>query len=563
MNGEWINDTDFKKALWQSGSRDEALKNKMADPIVLKGAYCRMEARYGEGAALQDKMSELGFDTLLAVVPFLGEMGLSAVAARATDTALTAERAAQLATATRIVAGVELTANASLAISQTISSCKNKMAILSDEKSCQKVSGHMKSLYYKKLEADQCLLQVGVAIVTGGLTALNAHSLLSGLNNDLGRAYNEGQLRSAPHVYLEEQPPQMTADGSTTKIKSWIGQSRKDFFKPINAPAVVQSADVARQTQADETKLTEMGIVFSETDKITQLKANVDWFNQTTLQGGSDTGKVLHIDALPPPGYSKSSSANAFLHPEMAEYKKRLEKMGYDLVVDTSLPQTGAGAYQWERMGVVALSPDSTWREFIHEFQHAEFAHYLGDKEILHLKFSRLEGKTVAEALNPQTANALGAARVARLQRLLDKGLPELAINETLSVDAELNAMGFKRYIPGLGSGREKYALRHQITSLLEEKEHTPLSAAQSSALRAAQVRYASLIGLELTATVAPAAALETAFVYHESKSKAARSTPTIPNPQDDPNSYTQIVYSKDGEMLAQDENGQWHEFHK
>jgi hypothetical protein len=361
-------------------------------------------------------------------------------------------------------------------------------------------------------------------------------------------------IKAANTIGAAESTAAASVTAPNPGAASWIRDFFKNFFKPINAPSSVSVKNVAAQTASDIKSLDKMGVKFRPSNDPTCLDGNVNTWNKTKLETSPgqkpDYGKVLTIDELPPPGTATGPSTNALLHPEMAAYKAKLEQMGYRLTVDTSTPFTGAGAYQWSYTKVVSLRPDSTWQTFLHEFQHAEFSHYLEGG------FSRLEasvanGGTVRGLMSPQMVQTLGADKVQRLQTLLEKGLPELAINETLSVEAELRVMGFRRYIPLVGTGTEKYALRHQITELNKIAESGgTLSTAQSKTLSQAKTRYAALLAYDTGGPAAAAGALGATEIgalklYQKNGDK-------------DPNSYLQIVYDDRGNVLGQRQDGSW-----
>ncbi len=337
-------------------------------------------------------------------------------------------------------------------------------------------------------------------------------------------------------------------------IAKWTQNLFKNSFKPFNAPSSVKMSGVEAQTARDIKSLNKMKIKFHPSEDPTILNSNVNTWKETKLEvplgKKPDYGKVLTIDELPPPGTARGPNTNAFLHPEMADYKAKLEQMGYRLTVDTSTPFTGAGAYQLPYTKVVSLRPDSSWRIFLHEFQHAEFAYYL-ERDFSKLEASVASGKTMRDVMSPQLVQTLGGDRVQKLQNLLEKGLPKTAVNETLSVDAELRVMGFRRYIPLIGTGSEMYALRHQITELNKITDSGGiLRAEQSKALSQAKMRYAALLANDVGGSAAAIGVLggtEIAVkkVYQQRADK-------------DPNSYLQIVYDNKGNVLGQKKDGSW-----
>jgi hypothetical protein len=204
-------------------------------------------------------------------------------------------------------------------------------------------------------------------------------------------------------------------------------------------------------------------------------------------------GKVLRVDTLPGKKGPAKFSTPALLHPEMAAYKAKIEEMGYRLVVDTSIQFTGTGGYLWESERTLAILPDSDWATFAHEFQHLEFAHYL-EKGFGQTASNVKRGYSLSSLLPAELRQTLGSARIKRLEALIRRELPEMAINETLSVEAELKTMGFRRFTPLARARHAKnYALRHQITGLLKTKELRPLNAKERSTLHDALVSYALL----------------------------------------------------------------------
>jgi hypothetical protein len=365
-------------------------------------------------------------------------------------------------------------------------------------------------------------------------------------------------LKAAPMGLAAESTAATSVTPPNFSAASKIRNFSKNIFKPINRPSSIHVDDVLAQTSIDLKALEKMGVKFSKSYDPTSLNSNVKIWKITKLETSPEQlenyGKVLNIDKLPPPGTATGPKTNAFFHPEMARHKAELEQMGYRLTVDTSIPFTGAGAYHWSYTKVVSLRPDSTWQTFLHEFQHAEFSHYL-KRSFSWLESRVSSGSTLHDSMSPQLIEKLGTDRVKRLETLLKRGVPQNAINETLSVDAELRAMGFRRYIPGLGTGAKKYALRHQITDLNKIAESGgTLTTKQSKTLSEAKIRYAALLAYEVGGPVAVGPLVGTgvgmganAYVKYVPK-----------NGNNDPNSYLQIIYDDVRNVFAQRQDGSW-----
>ena len=322
-----------------------------------------------------------------------------------------------------------------------------------------------------------------------------------------------------------------------------------ETFVPINMPKTVSSAAIRVSEGNMISRLRQLGI---ETTPIareaevggmgsTYVERNVRLWKTQTMEGEAYYGTLRKVTKLPPAGTEASASTNAFLHPEMAKYKQRLDDMGYTLAIDTSLPQTGAEAYNWGYRKVVAMRPDSNWQTFVHEFQHVEYDRYL-KRRFDKLRVAVSRGNKLEDVLKLKIQNRIGPERVRRLQNLLKKEVPELAINEALSVDEELRVLGFRRYIPGVGSRSVKYSLRYRI-SLLEKVPRR--TAVQEKTLIEAKRQYETLNRYENLPTVAAAAGLTVA---------SGAITHKILYPED----YRQIVYDENGNVVAQKHNGAW-----
>jgi hypothetical protein len=284
--------------------------------------------------------------------------------------------------------------------------------------------------------------------------------------------------------------------------ESVVSNKTRVYLSP--EPPSVRLADVISERDRQLEALDRMGVKYHPADEPSRLDRRIDWDMNPELPWGQGPvdALILNIDKLPPPGADLGPYTRAFLHPKMAGYVGKLGDMGYKLQVDTSSRILGIEAYHgaFGRKKVIALSARSPWHAFVHEFQHAEFAEYLKDD------FDRLQkfvatGRHVRFAMGSQAVEMLGEDRVNRLQVLLEKGLPEIAVNETLSVDAQLAILGVRKYIPVIGSRTEAYALIHQVTELKKLTEYGhKLSAAQVKSLRDARIRLMMIIGYESAA---------------------------------------------------------------
>lgn len=280
----------------------------------------------------------------------------------------------------------------------------------------------------------------------------------------------------------------------------------KGNYTPIPIPSVVYSEEIAHQTYAEKRQLKSMGVEFEE------IPLRPIFSNRTrvtpTNYGEVHPGRILKITKVPPPYSSGSWLTPALFHPELADYRAKLENMGITLVVDTSMTFKHYAGYFSAQRKLLAIQPGATWGTFLHEFQHAEFEANIAPY------FDRMvgtinAGRNITDAVPKNVRKQLGEKKLQRLSELIRMGLPQLAVNETLSRDVELEAPGAWRYVffqPGV----RKYALRHQITGL----EDLPIrSPTQNQTLSNAKLNHALLTTASVGMALAPAALLSPAFL--------------------------------------------------
>lgn len=180
---------------------------------------------------------------------------------------------------------------------------------------------------------------------------------------------------------------------------------------------------------------------------------------------------VRQVTQLPIAGKKVGLDVEALFHPEMSSYLKEIERDGYRLAVDLTLPFTGAGAYLDPATKVLALGHKSTWREFLHEYEHLRIDHFLESRA----KFlKKMKSGGAAEVLPPEVINKLGKERLQAINTFEQRGLPENAYHETMAVEAELKALGWRRYVVPTAFISRNYRLNHRITELLQIENRTP-----------------------------------------------------------------------------------------
>lgn len=347
-----------------------------------------------------------------------------------------------------------------------------------------------------------------------------------------------------------------------SSMDDWLNSKKQKFYHPMPASRSVDVADLLKSDESYRKTLDQMGIKYRVTNKTTYIETELTAQNAA----GQDPfyGKIYNIVQLPPASKNGNFDSNAFEHPQMAEYHSKLKAMGYKLVVDSSLPFSNANNYFWQETKVVALRPNSTWSSFIHEFQHAEF------ESLISLNFSEIQSlaKKGGEEIAPMLAKTFDydPVRAKKLVQLIRMGLPEIAVDESLSVTEQLALMGWKRFIPQKNSHSEKYMLRHQVHALLDLQKTETLTAVQAQTLRNAQLRYAGILAYDIGApiialgagtyglTKAGSAALDSIEQLDDSQN------PLINTDQDKTKleDFRQVLRNDKGDLIGQLRNGKW-----
>jgi hypothetical protein len=303
-------------------------------------------------------------------------------------------------------------------------------------------------------------------------------------------------------------------------------------YSPIRYYAEVKSADVVASNQNMTETLNEMGVTTSPSDKPTYLEVIEQKNLKETkvlpfpfAEGATEKyyGEMKQIDALPKPMTDTSPNSIALTHPEMADYLKKVKAAGYQVVIDTSLPYTGASAYFDKNLKVIAIRPNSTWSTFRHEYEHLEFYETVAkDKRVEKMILLRAHGKNLSEALPSSVVQSIGKEKLEKIQALIDRGVtPTGAIDESLAYGKELELLGWKRFIPEAGGSKiYQNILRHQISDL--EKLGDDMSPQQRNLLeRNKQLYQAASIydgGVAITGMAAGAAVSYEALTHQYSQ---------------------------------------------
>jgi hypothetical protein len=266
-----------------------------------------------------------------------------------------------------------------------------------------------------------------------------------------------------------------------------------DFKKNLTG-ADLDEADTITRQQLDElgVKYKKLGAGLDEEKLRSNFDIKLGRKNPGQAVEDSLMGRTFYYEVtaegLPAAGQAHVTEL-AFRHPDLPKFMEELKAKGCRLVVDSSLPANlKAGAYYWPYNNVIALRPNATWQTFLHEFQHFEFNHFIRQRYGFRTldEFVANVPRSIIDVIKRDDPRAFAAIELAK------KGLPELAVNETLSVNAELKALkdaGYSRWGLRALSTRD-YALYHQIKALKKIPKANRTLQQQSLLRRALLERY-------------------------------------------------------------------------
>lgn len=480
------------EGLWRSGGTGIDRKERgrlVSDPLLvqsvlrqsgrdqdLRALACRADARYGSGAtALEDGL-------------FIGSFALSGGAALVARAGTVAARAAMGLNSAR--AGGLLSLNAARALQITAAGAGGLSAYQEIDNACGPAnregvravgSGENQCVSAPRietLEKDSCYLAVGLgALGLGASLAPELHAAAQKLRREPGAPSVAG--RSDDEVVAAS--PRASAAG---------GAGSAEEFSPLKASKTVSQAEVQRTHDESLARLAAMGV---KTERIgTDTALEGDFWSRielTDLPPGAASargfrGEIHRITELPKPVSRGTPSTPALQHPEMAEALRRARELGYDVVLDTTVTKTGAGAYFDPFTRRIALKPNSTWATFQHELQHLEFSEYVRPNMAKIRRIVDAKGDLTI-GLPADVVADIGRERLQKIDSLIRRGVtPTNSIDESLSVDGDLRALGWRRYLPTTGGPEiQRYALRHRITDLTALKAVRPLTPEEARAL--------------------------------------------------------------------------------
>lgn len=561
-SGELRAESRRLEGLWRAGGTgfERAERSRLiSDPLLVQSVLrqsggeqdlrplaCRADARYGSGAdALEDGL-------------FVGSLALSGGAALALRGGSVAARMAMGVNSAR--AGGLLSLNAARALQFSALGVNAVMAYKEIDNACLRGddaglraagSGGDQCVSAPKIETlsqDSCYLAVGLgALGMGATLAPDLHAAVQKLR---GRALSPG---AAPAGTNADE----VANASGTRAAA-AGGTAEDL-SPLRAKSAVTQAEV--QT-AHDTNLQRLATMGARTEKMpgdTALEMGAwGWIDVTDIPPGAANhrgfrGELHRIAELPPPMKGATGRTPALQHPEMAAALERVRALGYDVVIDTTVRNTGAGAYFGPGLRRIAIDSRTPWASFKHELEHLEF-HERVRPHLATMKQTVAGNGSLVSGLPREVVADIGRDRVRRIEGLLRRGLtPTNAIDETLAVDAELRALGWHRYKPGgMGPPTAQYALRHQITDLRALEKRVGLTPEQKRTLAAAEQQHRLLDFYRRNGSVVLAGGAAVGGVT------AGGGALLIDHLSSGARPYQEILYDANGNLIGVRPDGSW-----
>ncbi len=432
---------------------------------------CQVDAAYGRGAEARDQALLVGSIAATAGsfgVGLLARGGAAAVSL-STPARLAAARGVLTVRSARVLSSAAIGLDTVTGLQQIDTACFQNQRLTRVSPNGPVTADRCASYRVDGLAEENCALAVG-------LTALGV-----GLSTEAGQ-------RLATRALPGERRPSATPP------------IRPDQFAPLGQAPVTTHAQLSATAEAQRLELQRMGVGFRDTGEPTYARSSVEWgWGVVRIEGEAaqglahPTGQVLQITALPPAVARGTYRTPALLHPEMAAEMARLEQMGVRVVVDTSLPHTAAGAIYSPGTRSVTIRPDSDWRIFQHEVQHADFDTYLGRGHRFTQTRSAVinEGRSLREILPAEALSRYSPRELQLIERMLREHYSMSGINETLSTNRELALMGWRRVTWDQSAiAIRRYGLNHRVDHIAQRAAAgIPLSETEKRILRSGQIQ--------------------------------------------------------------------------
>lgn len=439
-----LNDSTKRQLVEQavtSGYFSKAAATQDAAQMTL---LCRVEGKYTKG---RDTLTSTASTATLFLGGFAGMMSKIPLAFRAgqfgsiiSNTQRGARVAGALATALDI--GVVTSS-----IQQACFSDKVKLQIT---RSCPVNKEDYQKSEIKKIAQENCFLTAALAVAPVGFLATSG--TLKILQPTLKR-YAElvsteqidnlnGFFRIDALKNIEKMNQRFGSKPLYTRDTLTLNQqeAEKYFAKSKLKVAEAQGVDTYGQPNYPSS-------VFLETMAKSFGGKTLKAEEKNRLRSTLDVQKVYKLKDVPKPNPKATGMTAFWENPNFADRFAEMKEMGVDVILD---PQKKNGAFYWPNKKAIYVSPDTPFNILEHEFTHAQFDSYLkpflGSEAIIDGKFRA--GSNLIDLLPSETISKVGKSNLEYLQGLMKNYDTNLAVNESLAVKKQLQAIGWRPLDP-------------------------------------------------------------------------------------------------------------------
>ena len=363
-----------------------------------------------------------------------------------------------------------------------------------------------------------------------------------------------------------------TSRSKTAKGSSDALSSLPKLKPPKNLPSISRQQLISSHNRAT-TRLERMGVNYSPVSDVDSYTVGLAKRNAIGTRNFDPSDPpvqgILRIREGATKGKRHTNSRGlALKHKDIDAKIKKAESVGVKVVVDTSLSRKGAVGYYSPKQKILAINPNSNWLTFEREFQHALFDNYLKyhtlrDSPLSSARLISKSGqslKQMRQQLPAEIRRDWSRREQNTILRYMRDDVPESALNQRLSVNRELEMLGWSRYTPS-GQRISNQATRGLINELDDLGRYGPLTARQRSIRNQAYTTHygqtygldaAQTYGVDATIVAGTAGVIGTDLAQKEDSFLL-----NLPkNIQSAIQSADEVLYSARG-ILVKDQNGQ------
>jgi hypothetical protein len=371
------------------------------------------------------------------------------------------------------------------------------------------------------------------------------------MNDDVRRA-EERQARDIEYASQRARDDIARSQTEIGKAEEEMKSVSPTRIKALEAAIAKEKAETAGLSELAEEK----GMVISNLIA-GAFKGEIKIEGAALSAGDGPAFSLYRITKLPVNKGSRSYDTPALLHPDMERDLARLKEIGVDVRLDPTLGISGIQAFflnDPSKYKVLHIKPDSPYHYFKHEAQHAEFD-FLIKPKLDQARIAVAEGKSLKSVFDEKEVATFGKEKVDRLENLLKRQNTDLAVDETMAVDAQIAQIGFVKVPSPTVVKNEIYGVWHQITGYREILNKGPMNATQTAEYEKTLKKFGLMMSyldgtkeaqqfVQSVATPTGQSLLAIANKLQKIKPEEMKETP--------------ILYDKNGNLIFQKQDGTW-----